>query len=358
MSRVVPSFPLLCTLVSAALAQRPLDRDAIADVAWERVDWPRLVRLSGTHLLTPALAAPLADPGLDPHVPGELRDYLAAMHDAALERNLGLRAQVVELAACLNEIDIVPVLLKGAIRLVDGLWPDPALRFMHDLDLLVPEAELWNCVARLARAGWRPCDEVRQDLAQHVILVHPDALVRVELHRHPLSGELGELLPASRMLARAASIQLDDAVVAVPALEDQLVHLVAHGMLQHRFLRNGRFVLRELVELKLLLARADGRELELARGRFAALGEDLAWDVSIELGGRCLGGLPGVESPTARLLATRMLLQQRWAWAMLLLGPLGWAGARLLSKPTARTVALDPRRLAGRLKVFRRKTMW
>ena len=41
----------------------------------------------------------------------------------------------------LNEIDIVPVALKGAIRLVDGLWPDPALRFMHDLDLLVPSRE-------------------------------------------------------------------------------------------------------------------------------------------------------------------------------------------------------------------------
>jgi hypothetical protein len=87
----MPPFPLLCTLVSAALAQRPLDTDAIAAIAWERVDWRQLVRLSGTHLLTPALATPLADPGLDTRVSEELRDYLAAMHDAARERNLALR---------------------------------------------------------------------------------------------------------------------------------------------------------------------------------------------------------------------------------------------------------------------------
>ena len=54
----------------------------------------------------------------------------------------GCTAQLAHVAAALNEIDIVPVALKGAIRLIDGLWPDPALRFMHDLDLLVPRREL------------------------------------------------------------------------------------------------------------------------------------------------------------------------------------------------------------------------
>lgn len=354
----MPPFPLLCTLVAAALAQRPLDADTIAAIAWDRVDWRRLVRLSGTHLLTPALAAPLADPALDLRVSDELRDYLATMHDAARERNLALREQVVEVATSLNRIDVVPVLLKGAIRLVDGLWPDPALRFMHDLDLLVPEDDLWQCVAQLARTGWRPYDEGRQDLSQHVILVHPDAPVRIELHRQPLSGELAELLPAARMLTRASTMPLGDAVVAVPCHEDQLVHLVAHGMLQHAFLRNGRCVLRELVELKLLLARTNGREIELARERFAAMGQALAWDVSLELAARCLGGVPAAESLTARILATRMLMQQRWAWAMLLLGPLGWAVARLAAHRPDGPLPLDPRRLATRLKVFRRKTMW
>ena len=56
-------------------------------------------------------------------------------------------------AAALNEIDIVPVALKGAIRLVDGLWPDPALRFMHDLDLLVPADGLWRGAAAADGAG-------------------------------------------------------------------------------------------------------------------------------------------------------------------------------------------------------------
>ena len=352
------TFPLLCTLTAAALAQRPLDQDTIAAVAWDRVDWPRLVRLSGTHLMTPALAGPLGDRGLDPWVPAELRDYLAAMLDAAEQRNLALRAQVAEVAAALNGIGVVPVLLKGAIRLIDGLWPAPALRFMNDLDLLVPETELWNCVARLAGAGWQPCDANRQDLAQHVILVHPDAPVRVELHRQPLGGELDGLLPATRMLARSTPVQLDGATVALPAIEDQLVHLVAHGTLQHAFLRNGRCVLRELAELKLLLGRAEERDVTLARERFAAHGQLLAWEVCLELLARCLGGAPAAETLAARILVARTLLQQRSPWAMLILGPLGWCAARLAPGPADEAPPTGARRLAGRFRMFYRKTMW
>jgi hypothetical protein len=43
---------------------------------------------------------------------------------------------------------------------------------------------------------------------------------------------------------------------------------------------------------------------------------------------------------------------------MLLLGPLGWLGAWLFSHRADGPLQLIPRRLALRLKVFRRKTMW
>lgn len=351
-------FGLLCALVSAGLSGRPLELDLVEAIDWSRVDWRRLVRLSGTHLLTPALAGPLADPSLDGTVPEDLRDYLAALHAAAAERNQTLRQEMLEIAASLNAIGVVPVLLKGGIRLVDGLWPDPAWRFMNDLDLLVPDADLWPCVAQLARSGWRPCDERRQDLSQHVILGHPEATVRLELHRLPVAAERAELLPAARMLNRARPVAIDEAMVAIPAREDQIVHLVAHGMLEHAFLRNGRCVLRELVELKLLLAAADPREIERARDRFATSGQQLAWDVSLELCARCLGRPPAAGTLAARLLVARALLQQRSALAMLLLGPLGWAAARLAARPAEEDGWSAPRRLAGRFKMFYRKTMW
>ena len=57
-----PPFALLCALLLVSLRQRAAE-PALAS-SLEGVDWPRLVRLSGVHLLTPALAPALADPAL------------------------------------------------------------------------------------------------------------------------------------------------------------------------------------------------------------------------------------------------------------------------------------------------------
>ena len=130
-------FALLCALLLVTLRQRPADPALAAALARPGIDWPRLVTLSGVHLLTPALAPALGDPALRPHVPEDLLFYLDAMLTAATERNLALRHQLEEVAACLNAVEVIPVVLKGGARLIDDLWPDPSLRFMHDLDLLV-----------------------------------------------------------------------------------------------------------------------------------------------------------------------------------------------------------------------------
>ena len=119
-------------------------------------------------------------PSLRDSVPGELHDYLDAMLGSAAERNRALRSQLVAVAATLNRIGIVPVALKGANRLLDGLWPDPAFRFMHDIDLLVPEAAIAACGRALARDGWRTAAEDGTDAAlHHWSLVHPEGVVRM-----------------------------------------------------------------------------------------------------------------------------------------------------------------------------------
>ena len=351
-------FALLCALLLVTLRQRPADPALAAALARPGIDWPRLVTLSGVHLLTPALAPALGDPALRPHVPEDLLFYLDAMLTAATERNLALRHQLEEVAACLNAVEVIPVVLKGGARLIDDLWPDPSLRFMHALDLLVPEQALPACRSRLAQAGWRPVDDGVDHGDHHLVLVHPRAPARIELHPAALPAPHADLLPAARMLARAVPTAIGTALVALPAAEDQLVHLVAHGMLHHQFLRNGRFLLRDVVERHLLAARAGPAVVAAARERFAAAGAGLAWDVAAELDARCLGGDRVRRSRAAQALALRMLLQQRGPAAMLVLGPLGWLAASLCAdQPGDRTV-WAPRSLTGRLTMFYRKTRW
>src|SRR3954469_8512629 len=82
-------FALLCQLLDAWLARQPV-APVVVEAPGEATPWPRLVTLSGVHLLPPALAPALADPAVHPRVPAELLAYLAAMHEAATLRNAAL----------------------------------------------------------------------------------------------------------------------------------------------------------------------------------------------------------------------------------------------------------------------------
>lgn len=361
----MPPFTFLCRLIDIWLAERRVPPGLVADASRPDVPWPRLVTLSGVHLMTPALAAALAAPAFAGALPDDLRLYLTAMRDAAADRNLRLRRQLEHVAALLNTVDIVPVVMKGAIRLVDGLWPEPGLRFMHDIDLLVPCDDVDRCAQRLQAAGWRPFEHGEAVADHHVALVHPLAETRVELHAEPLAGALARLLPAPRMLARARPAVVGTAAIAVPALEDQLVHLLAHGMLQHEFLSSGRFLLRDLVEYALLARCAAPTDLDRARERFERIGQARAWDVGVALAKRCLPSIcarPAGSGHMTDILVGRMLLQQRSPLLMQLIGPAGWAAARLLGyAPGAMTVATEKtalRQWSERLLLFRRKTRW
>ena len=361
----MPPFTLLRRLIDGWLSRRPISPKLAAAIADPSTPWPRLVTLSAVHIMTPAMAAALADPVLAKTLPDDLRAYLAAIHEAATTRNRRLHAQLEHVATLLNEVDIVPVALKGAIRLVDGLWPDMALRFMHDLDLLVPAGSLARGQRRLMALGWELIGTLEDGEGHHVTLIHPDAEARVELHHTPLPAPHEALLPAARVMSRARPLPIGEASIAVPALEDQLVHLVAHGMVHHAFLYNGRFILRDLVEQALLTRLADPRDIARARERFSSVGLVRAWDVGAALTARALPASAAKPADTAigtRLLVGRMLLQQRSPAVMQLLGPAGWAAARGLGQAMAKPAPTDGRgamrHLAGRMLMFRRKTRW
>ena len=66
-------FALLCRLLDAWLARQPVAA-AVVEALGPATPWPRLVTLSGVHLLTPALAPALAGADVRPRVPVELMD--------------------------------------------------------------------------------------------------------------------------------------------------------------------------------------------------------------------------------------------------------------------------------------------
>lgn len=66
------------------------------------VDWQALIALANHTLLTPALFSSLTQSGQIERLPGDVRDYLAFIDDCNRNRNLSLRAQLIETVAAFN----------------------------------------------------------------------------------------------------------------------------------------------------------------------------------------------------------------------------------------------------------------
>jgi hypothetical protein len=263
---------LLCRCLSAAQRRRRLDAASAAALVDPAADLVGLAGLAGRHCITPMLAACAADPELRQRLPEDFCLYLEFVHAENSRRNHALRRQLAQAAACLNGIGIEPLLLKGAIRLVDGLYPDPSWRFMRDVDLLVPRDRLSDAVARMASLGYRFTRDAASWPEQHKHLPplarDGDAAV-VEIHAD-LLPDRQELCPAEEMLARSRPVDLDGARVRVPDPADQLAHLIGHDRFDPYLQPSGTFMLRSVFEAALLCR--DERSLRQLLARAARTG--------------------------------------------------------------------------------------
>ncbi len=361
-------FALLCRLLDAALL-RARGEDAGARVEPpRRIDWRAVIGISGTNLVTPLLGHALETLGLLGALEDEPRLYFRAMMDAARDRNRVLRRDLLRVAVAMGRAGIPLLPLKGAIRLVDGLYEDDSWRFMHDLDLLVPADRLAAAARILEEGGWRYLDDKPCRLDPHLPpMVHPDSGAVLELHGRAVSAWLDHMLPAADLFAGARPSPVEDTTLLLPAPTDQLLHLVIHGQLMHGHLYTGRLLLRDLVELVRLAHRHGSGMVEEVLRRLEPAGHRLAGEVAVATARATLPNaaatLPPAR-PAARLLASKAIAQQRSGFLMATLAPVGAvlrerrAHARSTGLLRRLADAGYRRDLRDQWQAFRRKTSW
>ena len=187
----------------------------------QAIDWERVLRQASGHLVLPAVAAALRDLDLSRSLDEELRAFLEAVHGANVERNRELRGELTAVIGVLNRVGIEPVLLKGAIRLVDGLYPDEGWRMLRDLDLLVPEARSAAALQALQRAGYT----LAREAAAAAVLRRPGGPVTIDVHTEPFSTPSRQgLLSGEEVLNGARPGIIGNAVVRLPSLLHQMIH--------------------------------------------------------------------------------------------------------------------------------------
>ncbi len=173
----------------------PEDRGAnlAGEIAAGRVCWERVVEIASEYWMTLVLYRELGEKHLldllPPNDRNDLLEYFRAIHAANAARNRGLLAHAAEVVGMLNGIGVEPILLKGAAHLASGLYPDPAVRFMDDIDLLVPDDRALECWLLLLAAGYETCGKHRHKRAeclpreQWPTIRRPDREGELEIHR-------------------------------------------------------------------------------------------------------------------------------------------------------------------------------
>jgi len=214
---------------------------AWGEAAASTSDWKALLEAARAERVGPLLAyalerAPLASASVPAEAQAALRrEYLATAGTAAILADAAAR-----LLSAFAHAGIPVIALKG-LALAETVYPNPALRPMEDLDLLVRTGDLSVAVRALTEGGYRQAWHGFPDFQR------ADGLVDVDLHTALLhEGEIPTRLGAQAIATEALWTAAQPATIAgVPGLvlspPHQLLHLCQHlcshhalsGLLRH-----------------------------------------------------------------------------------------------------------------------------
>lgn len=266
--------------ILAALVRR--DPAAVARLAGaDRAVWDQVCARARGHRCLPYLCWVLDQAGAVPSVP----------FDAAIRRRWGLRALSVQgeclrLTRILSEAGIAHLFLKG-VPLAAAAYPEPWLRPLRDIDILVHPADLAAAQALLLDHGG-PIDRYAHKTGSHADptakhlppVWSPGRIIAVELHGHAADAGAGlDAEGQARLDAMlwdgAVEMPLAGGVLPVPGPEALFVHLVLHGVYDHE-LNNGPLFLTDLIHLMARMPPDPARVAALAQDLRVARGLALA----------------------------------------------------------------------------------
>jgi Uncharacterised nucleotidyltransferase len=240
------AFNAVCGHLRAGLLDHtPPDQD-------RQVSWEALIAASSHHYVTPALAWCSQQ---DHNVPIDVRGYLDAVLRLNAKRNELLLDALHRVVAVLNAIDIEPVLLKGAARLIEGIYPAPGLRVLGDLDLLIPKDQAEDAALALGNIGFTVSGPVPENHHHLPVLCDPETGAGVELHTGAVHRRSEAIMPSTRFFEKTRVLALQGSRVRLLDATQSIGHNVVHDQLDHEGYLRKRVELRQLLDLVVMRAR-------------------------------------------------------------------------------------------------------
>jgi hypothetical protein len=157
-----------------------------------------------------------------------------------------MSSQLRDCIRALNLVGVEPVLLKGALGLLESTGSSAPVRVMGDIDLLVADDDFAPTCSALRQIGYvihmGPGAAHRFEWSAR----HPDLSAEIDLHQALGLGAMDRVLPVSTVLDRSSRRQTDGLHYRAMSEADQLAHCVIHSQWNDKAHRTGSIPLRQL----------------------------------------------------------------------------------------------------------------
>ncbi len=246
--------PELTQILLDCLHADPARLDARRLAALRGEEWRALLDLARAHGVSSTLYYLLKIRGLENIIPPEQAVSLRDSYLGNSVHNLVLKNDLAQVAGALRSRGIPLLVLKGAY-LAECVYPDPAMRRMADIDLLVPAGRLEETAGVLETLGFRAKRPYRLD--QEISVLHHLPGYRnasgtyIELHWTLIGIMDNAPVDPAPLRERAQPAAIGGAAVLGLCPEDLLLHVCGHAAYHHEF----QMGLHELYDILTILQR-------------------------------------------------------------------------------------------------------
>lgn len=253
-----PHADLRLLLLDLLSPIREVPQSAIAQL--NEQDWAEIMGMAKEHRVTPLLDWRLKHDKAHLSIPENVRSECAESFKTATKRSLAIQRELLLVHRLLKEGGYQHIFLKGAY-LAYFAYPQPGLRPMRDLDILIPEQDIINAFNFLLEHGAERIDKHQGDPhPSNVSLTHqlppiysPSKTSSLELHTclFHINEQTQTLVDPSKdqtFWDRSIQRNIGGELLNFQSSEDLLLHLIEHAVYGHKF-NNGPLVLSDIFYL-------------------------------------------------------------------------------------------------------------
>jgi len=237
-----PAFQLMEKIATTALNSTHFQSDHFFEES-RNIDWIGFWESTREHGTAALLYYQLKKNHLLEHIPYHQREIGKTMYFSSIARNTIFLNELARIIPAFEKNGIKPILLKGIAFIVSGLYPQPGLRSLADIDLLIPREHIHPALKILSGLGYlyepfphfppgfTPATQYSLQLTRNELSPFP---IYIDLHLDISSHQRFMPVTHEKLWLRSETRTFDLYSYRIPSTEDAILISAIH-LANHRF---------------------------------------------------------------------------------------------------------------------------